>query len=282
MSFKEILLALTTYPQPTPLLAVDGATEVAVALNANISAIACDVKLNVPRNLLTNYMLDIPGMVAAAQQEAARNADTLLQEFTDLAKRRKVFRECIRPSCPTSRVPDIFVEHAKLHDLTIVPVPGGDFVDQWYGESILFGSGRPTMILPWNWKHSVPFAFHNVVIAWDFSRPATRAVADAMPILRTAKNVFIATVVGEKELHTEEPAERLISYLQRHDIEASISHLDANGLDAAECLAQEAIDRKADLLVMGAYGHSRLRDFFLGGVTKAILSNPPLAIFLSH
>jgi nucleotide-binding universal stress UspA family protein len=282
MSFKDVLLALTTYPEPTPVSAVDDAVDVAVALGAKVSAIACEVKISVPGNLLGNYVLDIPAMVAAEIKKSATNAQQLLASFQETAEKRGVFQERISEHCLTSEVPEIFIEYARLRDLTIVPVPEGDYVDQWYAESIIFGSGRPTLVLPHTRKRTGSFALDTVIVAWDFSRPATRAIADAMPILEKAKRVCVLTVTKEKAIDTRRSGAELAKHLARHGVDVVLDEVDAKGRGIGDVLEAHVTYRNANLLVMGAYGHSRIREFILGGATKRVLARPPMPTLLSH
>ena len=148
MAVKDILLALTTYPQPTPISAVDEAVDFAAAVGARISAVACEVRYQIPRNLLGNALLDVPAMAAAEAKKSSTNAEDLLAAFQDAAEKRGVFQERILEHCLTSEVSDVLIEHARLRDLTIVPVPEDECFEQWYAELIIFGSGRPTLIVP--------------------------------------------------------------------------------------------------------------------------------------
>jgi nucleotide-binding universal stress UspA family protein len=282
MSFKDVLVALTTYPEPTPVSAVDDAVDVAAALGAKISAIACEVKIRAPSSPLGNYLLDIPALVAAEIKKSATNAQQLLAAFQDVAEKRGVFQERILEQCLTSDVPDVFIEYARLRDLTIVPVPEGDYIDQWYAESIIFDSGRPTVVLPYTRKRTGSFALETVIVAWDFSRPATRAVADAMPILEKAKRVCVLTVTKEKSIDTRRSGAELAKHLARHSVEVVLDEVDAKGRSIGDVFEAHLTYRNANLLVMGAYGHSRIREFILGGATKRMLTRPPLPIFLSH
>ena len=147
--------------------------------------------------------------------------------------------------------------------------------------SIIFGSGRPVLILPRRDSHR-EFALKTVVIAWDGSRPAARAVADALPILERAKEVRVLTVLNEKELSGESPAAELAGYLERRGIVARPDCIDAAGRRIGEILNSYLTSNQADLLVMGAYGHSRLREFILGGATRSMLLKSPLPVLLSH
>jgi nucleotide-binding universal stress UspA family protein len=171
------------------------------------------------------------------------------------------------------------VEYARLRDLTIVPV--SDSYDQWYAEAIIFGSGRPTLVVP----ESAPFTspqLDTVVIAWDFSRAAARAVADAIPMLEKAKTVHIVTVMNEKAIDSKHSSEELAKNLARHGIDVIVDRVDAAGRSIGNVLKREVASHNADLLVMGAYGHSRFSEFILGGATKSMLSKPPLPVLFSH
>lgn len=282
MSFKDVLVALTTYPDPTPVSALDDAVDLAAALGAKISAIACEVKIKAPGSPLGNYLLDVPAMVAAEVKKSATNAQQLLATFQDAAEKRGIFQERISEHCLTSEVPEVLIEYSRLRDLTIVPVPEGDYLDQWYAESIIFGSGRPTVVLPHTRKRAGSFALDNVIVAWDFSRPAARAIADAMPILEKAKRVCVLTVTKEKAIDTRRSGAEVAKHLARHSVDVVLDEVDAKGRGIGDVFEAHVTYRNANLLVMGAYGHSRIREFILGGATKRMLARPPVPIFLSH
>ena len=121
-----------------------------------------------------------------------------------------------------------------------------------------------------------------VGIAWDFSRPAARAVADAMPILMQADIVRIVIVTNDKPTDASHSVEALVDNLAAHGIDAIVDEVPARGRPVGEALEHYAHGHFLNLLVMGAYGHSRFRDFLLGGATKSVVANPPLPVFLSH
>ncbi len=282
MAFRDLLLALTTYPQPTPVAAIDEAIDFAAAVGAKLSAIACGIKIRAPGSLLADVLLDIPAMVAVETRKSSCNAEALLAAFQDAAEKRGVFQERILEHCLAPEVPDVLIEYARLRDLTIVPVPEGAFFDQWYAESIIFGSGRPTLVLPQTRQRTGAFSLNTVVVAWDFSRPASRAVADALPILEQAQRVVVVTVTNEKVIDTKRSGAELAKYLARHGVEVLLDTVDAADRGIGDVLKSSIASRNADLLVMGAYGHSRIRDFILGGATKSMIAQPPVPIFLSH
>ena len=282
MEIKDILLALTTYPEATPVSAVDEAVAFAAAVGARISAIACEVKIQAPGNVLAGALLDVAALVAAEAKKSSTNAKVLLTAFQDAAEKRGVFQDRILEQCLTSEAPGVLVEYARLRDLTIVPVPVGDYFDQWYAEAIIFGSGHPTLVLPHTRKRAGAFALDVVAIAWDFSRPAARAVADALPLLEKAKKVHVLTVANEKVIESRRPTTEFAKYLERHGVDVVLDTVDAADRRIGDILESYVTSCNADMLVMGAYGHSRIREFILGGATKSMLSRPPLPIFLSH
>lgn len=279
MAIKSILLTLTSYPEPTPVSAVEDAVAIAAALGAHLAAVSCEVHVQLPGNLLSGSIGNISGIVAGEAEKSRQSARGLLAAFDAAADKAGVPHETITEKCPTIDVPEVLVDYARLHDLTIVPVP--ESYDQWYAESVIFESGRPTLILP-ETPRARAFELNTVVVAWDFSRAAARAISDALPLLERAKKVRVLTVGNEKAFDTKHSAEELAKNLARHGIDVVLDKVNADGRPIASVLEAYALSHKADVLVMGAYGHARWREFILGGATQSLLSKPPLPILLSH
>jgi nucleotide-binding universal stress UspA family protein len=278
MAFKDLLFTLASYPEPTPVSAVKDAVSVASALGAHLAAISCEVHVEVPGHFLAG-IANIPGLVAAEAAKSRKNAKDLLDAFDAAAEKSGVSHEMILEKCATYQAPSRLVEYARTRDLTIVPAP--ESYDQWYAEELIFESGRPALILPIA-PLARPFEPETIVVAWDFSRTAARAVADALPLLEKARKVRIITVVNEKSFDTKTSNEELAKNLARHGIEIVLDNVDAAGRSIGEVLEPYALSHKADMLVMGAYGHSKWREVVLGGATKSLLSNPPVPVLFSH
>jgi nucleotide-binding universal stress UspA family protein len=277
MAFRDILVALTSYPDPTPVSVVDDAVSVASALGAHITALSCEMHVQVPGHFVSGAVVGLPGVIAAEAGKSRANAQVLLAAFEAAAAKAGVPCESMLEKCKTFEVPELLVEYARLRDITIMPESN----DRWYAEAVVFGSGRPTLILPQK-PRSRPFELGTVAVAWDFSRAAARAVSDAMPLLEKAKKVRVVTVLNDKRLDQKHSAEELSKNLSRHGIDVVLDRVDANGRPIGTVLEAYVASHEADLLVMGAYGHSRLREFVLGGATNSLLSKPPLPILFSH
>lgn len=282
MAFKDALLQLSSYPEPTSAAANEQAVVFAGALGARISALTFKIEIPTAGNVLANTLLDIPGMVAAERQKSAANAQALISAFESLATKRGVPHEQIVESCTTSQLAAIVTEHARMHDFTMIPIGEQAALQQYVAECVIFGSGRPTIVLPEAPKRGSPSSFDVVGVAWDISRPAARAVADAMPILERAKTVRVVTITQEKTIDTKRSSAELAKHFACHGIEAVLEEEEAAGRTIGQALEDYVTAREIDLLVMGAYGHSRLRDFILGGATKTIIAHPPLPVLLSH
>ncbi len=277
MAFKDLLVALTSYPEPTPLSVVEDAVSVASLLGTHIAAVSCEMHVQVPGHFMSGAAVGLPGVIAGEAGKSRRNAQDLLQAFEAAAAKAGVSSESVIEKCKTFEAAALLVEYARLRDLTILPESN----DRWYAEAVIFGSGRPTLILPQQ-PRSRPIAFETVAVAWDFSRAAARAVSDAMPLLEQAKAIRIVTVLNEKRLDSQHSAEELAKNLSRHGVDVVLDRVDAQGRPIGGVLESYVASHALDLLVMGAYGHSRLREFVLGGATDSLLSKPPLPTLFSH
>jgi len=282
MAFRDALLQLSSYPDPTPVSAMEQAVGFAEALGVRLSALIFKIEIPTPSNRLANVLLDIPGMVAAERRKVIANANDMVSLFEDLAAARGIAHRQIIDTCAGPQFAAMVTEYARIHDVTMVPVGEQSALQQTVAECVIFGSGRPTIVFPEVARINRPGAFDNVGVAWDFSRPAARAVADALPILQRAKTVRVVTIANEKTIDTRRSSAELASHLACHDIDVVLEERDAAGGTIGQALENYAAARDLDLLVMGAYGHSRARDFILGGATKTIVAKPPLPVFLSH
>ena len=169
---------------------------------------------------------------------------------------------------------------ARLHDLTIQPEPEADGFGASCVQAVEIGSGKPVILLPSQRRRLQ--ALERIAVAWDFSREAARALADALPLLKRAREVHVLTVLGEKPLNSHATRSDLEKFLTAHGLRFSLHNAALEGDNIGPFLMDRAVAGGADLLVMGAYGHSRLREIVLGGATREVLQAPLLPVFLSH
>jgi nucleotide-binding universal stress UspA family protein len=280
MRIKDVLLGLTTYPNPTAIDAVKWSASFAEFMNCRITAFVCQAKIEPRGSLLVNSLIDLSALANDEMKKSKENAQSLLACFDDLTEQLGVPHETIHEHALVGEIPNLMAEYARLRDLTIIPVPAGDYVDQWYAETVVFQSGRPVLIVPET--ISAEFKLDAVAVAWDFSRAAARAVSDAIPFLERAKAVRIVCVTNEKPAGSSRTTSELAVHLSRHGVNVTVDQVAAAGRSIGGVLTQFVAANKIDLLVMGAFGHSRFREFILGGATKSMMSNPPVPILLSH
>ncbi|MFM2149427.1 MAG: hypothetical protein RLZZ187_1733 [Pseudomonadota bacterium] len=146
-------------------------------------------------------------------------------------------------------------------------------------ESALFGSGRPVLIVPHAGRFDPPS--RHALIGWNGSREATRAVHDALPLLAAIGRATMLSV-DDQASASEAPDETIAAHLARHGIRTEADTAASGDVDAAALLLNRAAELSADLLVIGGYGHSRLREWVLGGVTRSILHEMTLPVLISH
>ncbi|EQB04692.1 universal stress protein [Sphingobium baderi] len=273
---RDILLQANSHPEPTPDWALDRMAELAARLGAKIGIGVCKVHISPLSNWLANSLLDVDGIIAGENRKSADNADALVTAFA--SRMPATHRgEAFLINCPGTVTHWQFAVRARTHDLSVVPVYGhrGSVA---VAEGLIFESGRPVLLLP----HVQALNPERIAIAWDGSRVAARALADALPLVRLAKAVFIVQITGEKDLTQAAAAQDAIAHLAHHGIKAQAIDVPLEGQDAAASLQAYCERNGHDLLVMGAFGHSRVREFVLGGVTRSILDGPRLPVFISH
>ncbi|HEX9534570.1 MAG TPA: universal stress protein [Stellaceae bacterium] len=229
----------------------------------------------------------VSGLVERVDEEATRREDTARQLFQRFCERERLViadTPAGQPSPTAQWFREIgdeaywVREYGRAADLLVVGHPADDqgvSIDTI--EAALVGSGRPVLIVPAAPMVSLP---ETIVIAWKAAPEAARAVTAAMPLLSKAKQIQIVTVAEEQGLSDEEGA-RLMTGLARHGFNVSTRHLRPERLGAADTLLATAAEEGA-LVVMGAYGHSRLREWMFGGFTEHVLRGAAVPVLMMH
>jgi len=145
---------------------------------------------------------------------------------------------------------------------------------------VLFESGRPVIFVPYIQKGGLKT--DRIMVCWDGGRAASRAVADAMPFLKKAKQVEIVIISDKPAKDNEVPGADLGQHLARHGLKVDIKRITSPDNDVPSTILSHAADSSADMIVMGGYGHSRLREFVLGGATRGLLESMTVPVLMSH
>lgn len=181
-------------------------------------------------------------------------------------------------------VDDVVGRRARYTDLVVVgpDLLASEVLRSKVVEGALFASGRPVLLLPETSRATL--RPRRVAVAWDSSLEATRAAREALDMLVAADDVRLVLVdpVAGESGQGAEPGADAAAYLARHGVKVAVDRLPSSGQSVAAVLARHAADMNADLMVMGAYGHSRLRERIFGGVTRSMLEAPPLPILLAR
>jgi nucleotide-binding universal stress UspA family protein len=286
MPTRDILFPMLSYPVMTASESIEKAATLAAGLGAHISGVAFELDIHLPVGLYARPP-EIGGILAAERRKSAANTRDLVATFDAVCARRNAMgrgamHDHTVERCTWVDIPKILVDHARLRDLSIFPFNTADESQLSLVEALIFESGRPVLLLPEGATRQLSTSLEIAAVAWDHSRSATRAVADALPLLQAAKRVHVVTVIDEKHLHKPGSGVELCKHLARHGIEVTFDQVQAKGRPIGEVLEAHSIERKIDLLVMGGYAHSRLREFILGGATRSVLNRPFTWTLVSH
>ena len=282
MSIRQTLLYVTTFPDPPPVSLLEGAVTVAALLKSALTAQAPELDSDPAtwRPVMGGFAADYMQVMAEIAADSKRHAAACSETLTRLCKDRKVALDLRRGLTQFNAPAKGMVELARLHDLVILPAPTTDTIDHSLLHAAIFQSGRPVLLLPP--ERPVLREIARAVVAWDGSREAARALKDAMPLLALADDIHIVSVIGETGKVAATAAADLEKFMGAHGLSFSFHREEKQFTPVAERLLNHATAIRANLLVMGAYGHSRMAEFILGGATRGALKNPPLPILLSH
>jgi nucleotide-binding universal stress UspA family protein len=287
-AFRNVLFPLASYPVATSGGAIERAIAIASQLDAHLTAVAFEMDVRLPAGVYAD-IYSLGDIIAAEYQRGSSNANRLIAEFQAAARRQGIGYAQLLEPCVPAEIAERTVQLAHLNDLSIIAVKKDNGGQREMVEALLFGSGRPMLLFPEHCTEDLAPAFGTITIAWDSKGPAARAVADALPFLRGAKAVRLVTIENERvKRGAAQPsalgqsARSLARNLARHGVEVAVIDLDAKGEGAGDVLTDEILKSKTDLLVMGAYGHARLKEVVLGGTTDTILRDPPGYVLMSR
>lgn len=276
-AIKSIFTAFTEEGQGERSAALGYALSLAEQAGAHLTIEAAAMRYTVPASVVSDFG------TAFVKRENTRIV-SLAERFAQVARTSAdlsgVSSTIETPELAYSELCGHLVSQARVHDLGIIDQEQNAAErDRGLIEAALFNSGRPVIIVP---PGCETYSAKRLLIAWDGSATAARAVAEARPFLPGAE-VEIVSVTGEKDLSRLVPGAELAPHLARHGAAVTVRNVALSGArSVAGEIRQAATDSGADLIVCGAYRHSRLREWLLGGVTHSLLESTPVPLLMSH
>ena len=259
--------------------ACDFAASLASSFGAHLTGLSVAYEIDVP----PFYMGALPtDFIDAQVLENQAGAEKASARCTAAASAAGVPHEVRSLSASLGVAANSFAEMARLFDLTVVAQPDPDRPgpEEVIAETVLMESGRAVLIVPY--VQTKPFSAERAVVAWDGSRPAARALAEALPLLHRSKEVEIFRVVSHLD-EEDTVGPDVVRHLSRHGLNAKVRKLPVtSGEPIAAAILNEVADQGADFVVMGGYGHSRIRELVLGGVTREILATMTVPVLMAH
>ncbi len=281
MSWKDILVLVADAEVDEPALALGEALARQCAgchLAAAFLTALPDEPLAYEPTVVAGVWAELLGRARAESGSERKKVEARLAQF----ERACELRAAEALSRDLGRVAAV---HARYADVAVMTRPGdgpGLEVREEIVEGVLFHSGRPALIAPPGWRGTG--IGKRVVVAWDASREATRALSEAQSILDRAEQVTVLTVDAKPKMfgHGDQPGANVAAHLSRRGLPAEVRNIDSMGRSASAAILEEATALDADLVVMGGYAHSRLRELVFGGATRDLLRTATVPLLMAH
>lgn len=271
-------MPLNTYPEAAPDAAILASVGFAASLGCGLHVSTFAVDIPPVASPLGGFLINVDGMAQAAEDRSKAECERLKSLIEGVAK-SKPETQVLNHRLVVGAALGAATSEARYFDLALLPWAAETQSAQDMSQTLVFDSGVPVILVP---PITTRGPVDHVAIAWDESRVAARALGDVLRILPAGGKVTVVTVHDEKALNGTGLAQSLASALNLRGYEANAVDLTLDGKSIATALQEAALAEGAQLLAMGGFGHSRLRDFILGGATKGVLADLRLPVLLSH
>lgn len=278
MQKRIAYMPLNTYPEAAPDAAVLASVGFAAALGCGLHVSTFAVDIPPVASPVGGFLINVDGMARAAEDHSKAECERLKALIEGVAKSRPE-TQIVNHRLVLGAALGAAASEARYFDLALLPWAAETLSAQDLAQSLVFESGVPVILVP---PSTITGPVDHVAIAWDESRVAARALGDALRILPAGGKVSVVTAHDEKALNGNGLAQTLASSLDLRGYQANAVDLTLDGRSIATALQEAALAEGAQLLAMGGFGHSRLRDFILGGATKGVLADLRLPVLLSH
>lgn len=275
---RRTYMPLATYPEAAEDHAVLAAARFALSLGGALEVTTFSVDIPRVPSPLASLLIDVPGLVQAAEDKSKSECARLHGLLGGIGAPPAV--NCTSRQVLLSGMLDAAAAEARYYDLAVLPWSREEPSAQHLIEAVVFGAGRPAILVPGSARP--PARLDHVAIAWDASRVAARALGDVLPLLAEDGRVTVLTVRDEKPLVGAGVANLLASSLEKRGVKAHPIDITLGERTIAPALQEAALAEGAQLLAMGGFGHSRFRDFVLGGATTGVFADLVMPVLLSH
>lgn len=278
MALKDIMVLVDSSAHSADRL--DVAIKLATDHDAHLTGLFVRMVPHVPQFVMSQLGPEVQDVQRKYAQDAARAAHKIFEDKVRAAGIRAEWRAV------EGDLVDTVCLHAKYTDMVVMGQrdTSDDAMDGEDGlvDHVVLEAGRPVLVVPYAGKFKTIGS--KVVLAWNASREATRAVNDAMPLLQKAREVEVLAINprGGRAGHGDVPGADISLHLARHGVKANAEHIFSDDVDPGAMLLSRAADAGADLIVMGAYGRSRLRELVLGGATRHLLRHMTVPVLMAH
>lgn len=283
MTIRDMVVLLDNAPPAASGPALGAAPALALDLaerfGAHVDAVALAIDPIVPGFVVAPLPIEV---IERARSQALEAAKAAVARFDAGAAGAGVSCEARIQEILMGGVPEAFVAECRTTDLVVVGQDDPDHPEPMRDtmiEAALFDGAATVLIVPY--VHTKPLALDRVTIAWDGGRAAARAVHMALPFLKKAGKISVL-MIGKASSTPGQPGADLAVWLSRHGLNVQIECIEAPDISVADALLDHAADKSVDLLVMGGYGHSRVREFLLGGATRGILASMTVPVLMAH
>ncbi len=271
-------MPLNTYPEAASDAAVLASIGFAASLGCGLHVSTFAVDIPQMTSPMAGVLINVEGMARAAEDRSRAECQRL-RELIESAAGAKPNAQVTNHRLVLGAALDAATAEARYFDLALLPWDADTVSAQDMAQSLVFGSGVPVILVP---PSTAAGTIDHIAIAWDESRVAARALCDALPLLAAGGRVSVLTVQDEKALRGSGIAQTLASSLELRGYTARAVDITLDGRTIAAALQDSARSEGAQLLAMGGFGHSRLRDFILGGATKGVFGDLRMPVLLAH
>lgn len=277
MAYKTILVHLPDDKRTPALMSL--ALDIARAFDAHVVGLYVFPAHRITPPLPLPFGSDVAGQIRRA---VAEDVDRTRKAFDAAVANQPVVCEWRAITSQRRDAAEIVVEHARAADLVIASQADPDWdlsniLD--FPDRIVLGAGRPVIVLPNSGRFRYP---ERIAVAWNNRREAARALADAMPLLKKATNVTVLTIEEDAPREGQLPDTEIGAALARHGVDVTVTTDTRGNRSVGEAIRMQAADAGADMLVMGAYGHSRMREMIFGGATRHIFGDMTIPVLFSN